>query len=47
MTQTIEFVHPLFIIRGEPVGFRVSLQKNDDRLWNVRVKLSDEPETGD
>ena len=40
MTKTIEFVHPLFIIRGEPVGFRVCLRKNDDGLWSVLVKPS-------
>ena len=40
MTKTIEFVHPLFIIRGEPVGFRVSLRRNDDGLWTVLVKPS-------
>jgi hypothetical protein len=44
MTKTIEFVHPLFIIRDEPVGFRVSLQKNDDGLWSVCVKPSVELE---
>lgn len=40
MKNTIEYTHPLFIIRGEPVGFRICLQKKEDGLWSVRAKPS-------
>ena len=42
MSNDIEYTHALFIVRGKPVGFLISIQKQADGLWSFRVKPSAE-----
>lgn len=42
MSNDIEYTHALFIVRGKPVGFHISIQKQADGLWSFRVKPSAE-----